>query len=209
MIPLALIAGFFGAGKTRFLTQVIPELQARGLRTQVLLNDFESADIDATRLTTLTSQVTSLSGECVCCSSLDELLTTLAEMPSSSGSVTLIEANGATKTDELLSYLTSDRRLARYTLPLQVTIVDAKRWQKRWWHRELEIDQTRTATHAHLNWTERVNADRRASVEGGVRGVNPNVVCQFSFPFLAAETLTIMMAGRSLAHRPAPEEFVA
>jgi Ni2+-binding GTPase involved in maturation of urease and hydrogenase len=53
MIPLALVAGFFGAGKTWFLSTLIPELHTRGLRAQVLLNDFESAEIDATRLTRL------------------------------------------------------------------------------------------------------------------------------------------------------------
>jgi G3E family GTPase len=176
MIPLALVAGFFGAGKTRFLTTVIPELQARGLRTHVLLNDFESAEIDTTRLTTLSSLVTPLSGECVCCSSVEELLTALATMTVEPSSVVLIEANGATETEELLDRLTTDRRLARYTLPLQVTIVDAKRWQKRWWHKGLEVNQTRTATHVHVNWTHRVRAERLGAVEGGIRGVNPHAL---------------------------------
>ena len=176
MIPLALVAGFFGAGKTRFLTTVIPELHARGLRTQVLLNDFESAEIDTTRLTTLSSLVTPLSGECVCCSSVEELLTALATMPVDPSSVVLIEANGATETEELLDRLTSDRRLSRYTLPLQVTILDAKRWQKRLWHKGLEVNQTRTATHVHVNWTDRVRADRLAAVEAGIRSVNPHAL---------------------------------
>lgn len=176
MIPLAVLAGFFGAGKTRFLTTVIPELQARGLRTQILLNDFESAEIDTTRLTTLNSLVTPLSGECVCCSSVEELLTALATIPVEPSSVVLIEANGATETEELLDRLTVDRRLSRYTLPLQVTIVDAKRWQKRWWHKGLEVNQTRTATHVHMNWTHRVRADRLTAVEDGIRSVNPHAL---------------------------------
>jgi len=61
----------------------------------LLLNDFESAEIDATRLTAMNSIVTPLSGECVCCSSLDSLLDTLGTMPVAASSVTLIEANGA------------------------------------------------------------------------------------------------------------------
>lgn len=187
MIPLALVGGFFGTGKTRFLTSVLPELQARGLRTQVLLNDFESAEIDTTRLTELSSLVTSLSGECVCCSSLEELLTALATMPAAANSVTLIEANGATKTDELLGRLTTEGRLARYTLPLQVTVVDAKRWQKRWWHNALEAAQTRTATHLHINWTHRVPDTRLEAVHAGVRALNPAVV--FTTPAAFADEL--------------------
>ena len=202
MIPLVLVAGFFGAGKTWFLTAVIPELYARGLRTQVLLNDFESAEIDTTRLTTLSSLVTPLSGECVCCSSLEELLTALATMPIASNSVTLIEANGATKTEELLGRLTTDRRLARYTLPLQVTIVDAKRWQKRWWHTELETNQTRTATHVHVNWTDRVRADRRATVEDGIRAVNRHAALTSPAGF-AGDLAQLSIATAADAERPA------
>jgi G3E family GTPase len=203
MIPLALVAGFFGAGKTRFLTTVIPELHARGLSAQVLLNDFESAEIDATRLTTLSSLVTPLSGECVCCSSLEELLTALATMPVTPNSVTLIEANGATKTEELLGSLTTDRRLTRYALPLQVTIVDAQRWQKRWWHNGLEANQTRTATHVHVNWTERVRADRLAEVEGGIRAMNPHA--RFTSPTdFAGELQRLAVASAADDTRPAP-----
>lgn len=202
MIPLVLVAGFFGAGKTRFLTSVIPELRARGLRTQVLLNDFESAEIDTTRLTMLSSLVTPLSGECVCCSSLEELLTALATMPIVPGSVTLIEANGATETEELLGRLTTDRRLAGYTLPLQVTIVDAKRWRKRWWHGDLEVNQARTATHVHVNWTERVHADRRAAVEDGVRAVNPHAT--FTSPVDFADDLQRLAVATAGDHQRPP-----
>jgi G3E family GTPase len=201
MIPLALVAGFFGAGKTRFLTTVIPELHARGLRTHVLLNDFESAEIDTTRLTALTSLVTPLSGECVCCSSVDELLGTLESMPVEPNSVVLIEANGATETEELLDRLTSERRLARYTLPLQVTIVDAKRWQKRWLHKGLEINQTRTATHVHVNWTQRVRPERLAAVEEGIRSVNPHAL--FTSPDrFAGDLQRLAVATAGEATRP-------
>ena len=202
MIPLALVAGFFGAGKTWFLSTIIPELHARGLRTQVLLNDFESAEIDATRLTTMSSIVTPLSGECVCCSSLDSLLDTLGTMPVAPNSVTLIEANGATKTEELLAWLTTDRRQSRYTLPLQITIVDAKRWQKRWWHNELEVNQTRTATHVYVNWTDRVRRDRIALVERGVRALNPHAMVLTSPAAFADELQRLAVATAGETARP-------
>jgi len=201
MIPLALVAGFFGAGKTWFLSTLIPELHARGLRSQVLLNDFESAEIDATRLTAMSSIVTPLSGECVCCSSLESLLDTLKAMPVAPNTVTLIEANGATKTEELLASLTTARGQARYTLPLQATIVDAKRWQKRWWHNELEVNQTRTATHVYINWTDRVRADRIAAVESGVRALNPHAVLTSPAGF-AEELQRLAVATAGEAERP-------
>lgn len=100
MIPLVLIAGFLGAGKTRFLSEIIPLLHRRGVRVRVLLNDFENASIDAARLGALHALVTPLNGECVCCGSLRELMEALRAVPTDPGSVLLIEANGATEADE-------------------------------------------------------------------------------------------------------------
>ena len=77
MIPLVLMAGFLGAGKTRFLTQLVPALATLGTRTRIVLNDFQNARVDAARLGALEALVTPLNGECVCCGSLRELLQTL------------------------------------------------------------------------------------------------------------------------------------
>lgn len=173
MIPLVLLAGFLGAGKTRLLTQLIPALHAKGARVRVILNDFENANIDAARLGELEALVTPLNGECVCCGSLRELLDTLYAVPDDPDTVLLIEANGATETDELLGHLTTDPRLAYFTLPMQVTVVDAGRWQKRWWHNGLERAQVATATHLFVNWTARVNAARTQAVTESLLSINP------------------------------------
>ena len=187
MIPLVLMAGFLGAGKTRFLTTIIPQLLARGVRVRIVLNDFENAKIDAARLGELDALVTPLNGECVCCGSLRELLDTLQSVPHDPGSVMLIEANGATETDELLGYLTTDTTLTRFTLPLQLTVIDAARWQKRWWNNALEAAQTTTATHVYLNWTDRLSPNRRRAVELSVATVNARAA--FTTPAEFAGTL--------------------
>lgn len=199
MIPLVLLAGFLGAGKTRFLTQLVPALAAHGVRSRIILNDFEDATIDAARLATLDAIVTPLNGECVCCTSLRDLLQQLYDTPPDTDSVMLIEANGATETDELLGHLTADPRLAHFTLPLQLTVLDVVRWQKRWWHNALEREQLRTATHVHLNWTERAGPLRLAAVQEAVRGVSPSAVVTDA-PSLATDLASMV---RELASNPA------
>lgn len=173
MIPLVLMAGFLGAGKTRFLSELVPQLAARGTRVRIILNDFQNARVDAARLGALEALVTPLNGECVCCGSLRELLQTLYDVPPDPGSVMIIEANGATETDELLGHLTTDTRLGHFTLPVQLTVVDAARWQKRWWHNGLERAQVGTATHLLLNWTHKLDAARLAAVEEAIRAEKP------------------------------------
>lgn len=206
MIPLALLVGFLGAGKTRFLTDIIPALHARGLRPRIILNDFSNATIDASRLALLDALVTPLNGECVCCGSLRELMDLLQSTTGAPGDVMLIEANGATETDELLGYLTMDSRLSHFTLPVQVTVIDASRWQRRWFNNTLEAEQTRTATHVMLNWTHKVKPDRLAAVEASVRGVNPQATFTTTEGF--ADVLAAIAAeARDTPHRmgtPAP-----
>jgi G3E family GTPase len=201
MIPLVLLTGFLGAGKTRFLSTLIPELHTHGLRVRVLLNDFENAAIDAARLAELTAIVTPLAGECVCCTSLEDLLRAMDAVPDEPDTVLLIEANGATETDELLARLSMDARLSRYTLPLQVTVVDAKRWQKRWWHNKLEISQTVTATHLLLNWMHVVSDTRRRAVTESVRAIAPRALLIDEASF-ARQLRTLADTVRNQAQRP-------
>lgn len=186
MIPLVLLAGFLGAGKTRFLTDVIPLLHQSGIRVRVVLNDFENANIDAERLSTLNALVTPLNGECVCCTTLPELMQTLQAVPADPGSVLIIEANGATDAIELLANLTTDRRMAHFTPPMQLTVIDAARWQKRWWHNALERSQTVTATHVQLNWTHKLSADRLKVVELSIHDVAPRAAFTTPEKFAAA-----------------------
>lgn len=192
MIPLVLLTGFLGAGKTRFLTDTIPLLTAAGVRVRVVLNDFENANIDAERLGRLNALITPLNGECVCCTTLPELMETLTNVPPDPGSVMLIEANGATDAVELIANLTTDRRMAHYTSPLQVTVIDAGRWQKRWWHNDLERSQTVTATHVFLNWTQKLSPQQVQKVQSSIREVAPRAA--FAGPTEFATFLTGVVA---------------
>lgn len=200
MIPLVLLAGFLGAGKTRFLTDVIPLLHQSGIRVRVVLNDFENANIDAERLSTLNALVTPLNGECVCCTTLPELMQTLQAVPADPGSVLIIEANGATDAIELLANLTTDRRMAHFTPPMQLTVIDAARWQKRWWHNALERSQTVTATHVQLNWTHKLSADRLNAVAASLHDVAPRATLTTPETFATA-LREIVQQVRDIPHR--------
>ncbi|MEP6836374.1 MAG: GTP-binding protein [Gemmatimonas sp.] len=194
MIPLVLLAGFLGAGKTRFLSELIPQLNDADVRVRVVLNDFENANIDAERLSALNALITPLNGECVCCATLPELMGTLSAVPPDPGSVMLIEANGATDAVELIANLTTDRRMSHFTLPLQVTVIDAARWQKRWWHNELERSQTTTATHVFLNWTHKLSAEKRGVVEASIHDIAPRA--DLTSPTQFAATL-VALTGKT------------
>ena len=143
--PLLVVTGFLGAGKTTFLRGLVPALAARGLRARVILNDFKDARIDAATLADLVPDLVALSGSCVCCESLDDLLKALAEMSIAPGDVVLVEANGGTESGELLALLAGAGH-HHLTAPLQLAVVDAQRFGRRGWQDQMEEEQLATAT---------------------------------------------------------------
>lgn len=173
MAPLILIAGVLGAGKTTLLRHLLPRLRAAGLRPLVILNDYRNAEIDVASLDAPPDEVTPIAGTCICCGSQEELMEALLGADLTPSTVLLLEANGTADTAEIIEILTADARLARYTLPAQITVVDAERWQNRGRMDELERMQVQTAGFLHLTRLDRVDNRRRDEVRTGLGEVAP------------------------------------
>ncbi|MCA1962492.1 MAG: GTP-binding protein [Prosthecobacter sp.] len=172
-IPLVLVAGFLGAGKTTFLRALMGDLKERGVPLCVVVNDFENAEIDAARLRDLDVEVRSINGSCVCCSSLHEFMLTLGQIEVPEGGVLLVEANGASDFINLIAAISLRGECRRFLSPMQVTMIDAARWQQRGMHDELEREQVRTSTHWMLTHTDRVPERRLESVRHDIARLTP------------------------------------
>ncbi len=82
-LPVVLIAGYLGAGKTTLVNHLLRHAQGR--RVAVLVNDFGSINIDAELIAAnadddLSAGVLSLAGGCLCCSFGDDLVGTLGAL---------------------------------------------------------------------------------------------------------------------------------
>lgn len=71
-IPITIIGGFLGSGKTSLLNHVINN--TRGKRFAVLVNDFGEINIDAKLVVSVEGETISLANGCVCCVIRDDLL---------------------------------------------------------------------------------------------------------------------------------------
>ncbi len=172
--PLVIVVGFLGAGKTTFLRDLLPQLEARGLEPYVLINDYANARVDASSLQKDGRVVSPISGNCICCDSLAELFNVLLEIPLSENRIVLVEANGTTDPAPLIEHLLVNSILRERFDPLiQVTIVDLKRWQRRHWHNELERMQVEHASHIQFTREEEVSKERYAEVRSDIDWFNP------------------------------------
>jgi G3E family GTPase len=75
-VPILLVTGFLGAGKTTVVNHVLAN--ADGRRIAAVVNDFGAINIDAELIVGASDGVISLANGCICCSLEGDLLRTLA-----------------------------------------------------------------------------------------------------------------------------------
>src|SRR5678816_1849074 len=77
-VPILLVAGFLGVGKTTVVNHLLAHAQGR--RIAAVVNDFGAINIDAELIAGASDGVVSLSNGCICCSLEGDLLRTLAAL---------------------------------------------------------------------------------------------------------------------------------
>ncbi|SIT39161.1 Cobalamin synthesis protein P47K [Paraburkholderia piptadeniae] len=93
-IPLAVIGGYLGAGKTTMINAMLAN--PRGRHVTVLVNDFGSINIDAALIRERSDDVIGLENGCVCCTIGGKLVETLLEISAreTRPDLLVIEASG-------------------------------------------------------------------------------------------------------------------
>jgi G3E family GTPase len=77
-IPVTLIGGYLGAGKTTLVNHLLRN--ANGRRLAVLVNEFGELPIDADLIVAREDDLISISGGCICCSFGSDLLAALMQL---------------------------------------------------------------------------------------------------------------------------------
>ena len=76
-VPVLVVSGFLGSGKTTLVRALLADAQARGERVAVVSNELGELGIDAALLGAGEERWVELAGGCVCCQLSDELVETL------------------------------------------------------------------------------------------------------------------------------------
>lgn len=122
-IPLYIVSGTLGAGKTSVLEFLLQQENFKGSR--VIENEYANENIDGYRLTKFTDFVTTLAGDCVCCTGDAMLIKTLNDFSKDSGLPVFIEATGVARTINLVERLIKSGIMKKYELAQNFYVISA------------------------------------------------------------------------------------
>jgi len=77
-IPITIISGFLGSGKTSLLRHIL--LADHGKKIAVLINDFGQLNVDAELISTIEGETIGLTNGCICCTIRDDLLSEVLKL---------------------------------------------------------------------------------------------------------------------------------
>ena len=121
-IALYLVNGALGAGKTTLVDFLVQQPEFTGVR--VIENEFASESIDSCTLAQRVDEVATIAGECICCSSGEELIDILHNFAISGKAPVIIESTGVANTLRVVEKLLAGDIFEQYDLKQSLYVVD-------------------------------------------------------------------------------------
>ncbi len=172
-VPVVVLAGFLGVGKTTLLNHVL--MNAGGRRIGVLVNDFGSINIDALLVAGAAGDTVTLENGCMCCTTDSEgLAEAIGAMcdPKSGMDAVVIEASGIAEPAALIRMVLAARDTAASYGGL-VYLVDSARIEETLSAHPAVRDHIAVADLVVCNKSDLVDAQRLTAVRALVGDANP------------------------------------
>ncbi|KAH0291477.1 cobW-domain-containing protein [Aureobasidium namibiae CBS 147.97] len=132
-IPITVITGFVGSGKTTMILNLLPQLRAENPSYKLALIKNEIGDLNVDSQLASAAEMTGVSellGACICCTNVGQIGDALKELDETySPNRVIIETSGSAEPIKLMVEL---KRLAgetgRYALDGVVSVIDVENW---------------------------------------------------------------------------------
>lgn len=173
-VPLYIVSGFLGSGKTTLMQRLLDYAVAQGLRPGVIVNDFGAVNIDGAELRRQGLALAELSGGCVCCSNASQLPPAVKRLLRNQSDLILVETSGLANPIELLDQVTMPWLVPDVQLAAVITIVDAAGWVALGAMGDLAADQVRCADALIINKCDLSDAAALAALVDALTALNPS-----------------------------------
>jgi G3E family GTPase len=173
-LPLLLLTGFLGSGKTTTLGHWLSHTSTSLKRTAVIINDFGAVNVDAALLARRQLELRSITGGCVCCQSYEDLVEqvlALAENPEID--LVWIETSGLADPEEVLDHLSTPPLQETTVVRRMILVIDGTDFPCSWRGRAVQEEQVRYADLLLLNKADLLDENARRRVEIALQKINP------------------------------------
>ena len=179
LIPVTLLTGFLGSGKTTVLNHVLK--QPGMAATAVIVNEFGEIGLDHLLVERSSEDVVLLNSGCLCCTVRGDIVDTLTNLfvDRVKGKVPFftrvaIETTGLADPAPILHTLMTDPIAARYVLDGVVTTVDAVNGAGSLDRQPEAVKQAAVADRLLLTKTDIAEPGARQAIEGRLKELNPS-----------------------------------
>jgi len=180
-IPVTLVAGFLGSGKTTLVNRILTEQHDQ--RMAVIVNEFGEVGIDGRLVVGVEENVVQLSNGCLCCTVRGDLVTTVQDLLARRRAAVdmvpferiLIEASGLASPGPAVQTLLADPSLAsQCCIDGVITLVNAPHIARQLQEHPEASAQLGYADHIIVNHCDQCTDTGLAAVIEAVRACNPH-----------------------------------
>lgn len=172
-IPVTIVTGFLGSGKTTLINNLLTERQ--NLKIAVIVNEFGELGIDGDLIKTGDEELIELNSGCICCVVRGDLIRTLRDLlnrPRTWDGIVIETTGLANPSPVIQTFLVDQVIAAQCELDSVVCLVDAAHVSAQIEQFTDAADQIAFADHILLNKID-VAAEPVAQIEGQLRELNP------------------------------------
>jgi G3E family GTPase len=202
-IPVTIVTGFLGAGKSTLIQRWLGELPRE--QTAVIVNERGDVGIDGELLAAHVARLREITGGCVCCSSQAELMSALHELADTTPRPTriLVETSGAASPAGVIRALGAKRVRERLQLDGVITVLDISRTRQAL-EQDVAVEQLGFADIVVLTHLDAAGADAHAA-QAAVHDHAPAAhVARATHGALDASFLDLLAQRSEALHVPKP-----